>query len=141
MADANFAPAVGVDGVPVDAVVQWTAEDLRQCSVELVELIESWRVDSHSKHAAAGKLPAIVVEQIARDAAFPPASKKSLSTSSPATLAKAFNALNVPIALKSIITTAPALAYLIVRDLQTSSRIEKLIAESKATSETENKSV
>ena len=40
-----------------------------------------------------------------------------------------FNALKVPLAVKPIITTAPALCYIIVRDLQTSSRIDKLIAE------------
>lgn len=40
-----------------------------------------------------------------------------------------FNSLKVPLAVKPVITTAPALVYIIVRDLQTSSRIEKLIAE------------
>ena len=47
-----------------------------------------------------------------------------------------FNALKVPLAVKPIITTAPALAYIIVRDLQTSARIEKLIAEHKEHVET-----
>ena len=117
--------------VPLDPVVAWTPDDFRQCAVELVELAEAWRVDAHTKHAVVGKLPRPVVEEIARGAAFPSASKKSLSTASPATLAKMFNALHVPVALKPIISTAPALAYLIVRDLQCHARIEKLIAENK----------
>jgi hypothetical protein len=112
-----------------DPVLAWSPDDFRQCATELVELAEAWRIDCHTKHAAEGKLPAPVVKEIANGAAFPPGSKKSLSTSSPVTLAKMFNALKVPLAVKPVITTAPALAYIIVRDLQTSSRIEKLIAE------------
>lgn len=118
-------------GLPVDPVLNWTADDFRQCAAELVELAEAWRIDSHTKNAAEGKLPAAVVKEITNGAAFPPGSKKSLSTSSPVTLAKMFNAIKVPLAVKPIITTAPALVYIIVRDLQTSSRIDKLIAEQK----------
>lgn len=125
-------PAAGlVAGDAVDPVVCWTVEDFRQCAPELVELAEAWRIDSHTKAAAAGKLPAPVVNEIAKSAAFPPGSKKSLSTASPVTLAKMFNALKVPVAFKGIISAAPALAYIIVRDLQTSARIEKLVAEHK----------
>ena len=120
-----------VGGVAVDPVLDWTPDDFRQVSVDLVELAEAWRVDSHTKRAAEGKLPAPLVKEIAGSAAFPPGSKKSLSTSSPVTLAKMFNALKVPLAVKPIITTAPALVYIVVRDLQTSARIEKLIAEHK----------
>ena len=126
--DAAALPLAG-DGL--DPVLAWTPDDFRQCAAELVELCEAWRVDSHTKRAAEGKLPAPVVKEIASGAAFPPGSKKSLSTSSPVTLAKMFNALKVPLAVKPVITTAPALAYIIVRDLQTSARIEKLIAEHK----------
>jgi hypothetical protein len=79
-----------------------------------------------------------VVNEIAKDAAFPPGSKKSLSTSSPVTLAKMFNALKVPLAVKGIITAAPALVYIIVRDLQTGSRIEKMIQENRKNLTAEN---
>jgi len=125
-------PAAGALAVDaVDPVLSWTPDDFRECAVELVELAEAWRIDSHTKHAAEGKLPAAVVKEIANGAAFPPSSKKSLSTSSPVTLAKMFNALKVPLAVKPLITTAPALCYIVVRDLQTSARIDKLIAEHK----------
>jgi len=125
-------PAAGfVAGDAVDPVLAWTPDDFRQCAVELVELAEAWRVDCHTKRAAEGKLPAAVVKEIANGAAFPSGSKKSLSTSSPVTLAKMFNALKVPLAVKPLVTTAPALCYIVVRDLQTSARIEKLIAEHK----------
>jgi hypothetical protein len=133
-------PENGADAGPLgDPLLLWTPEDFRSVAAELVELAEAWRVDSHTKHAAAGRLPKPVVEEIARGAAFPPGSKKSLSNSSPATLAKMFNALKVPLAVKSVITTAPALAYIIVRDLQTSARIEKLIAENKPPTTEEKK--
>jgi len=123
------APEAGVlGGQLVDPVVLWTPEDFRGAATELVELAEAWRIDAHTRRAVAGKLPRKVVEEVAKDAAFPPGSKRSLSTSSPVTLAKMFNALRVPISLKAVITTAPALVYIIVRDLQTGSRIEKLIA-------------
>ena len=111
----------------VDPVVVWTADDFRQCAPELIELAEAWRIDSHTKHAIKGKLPKVVVNEITKDAAFPPGSKKSLSNSSPVTLAKMFNSLKVPIAFKSVISAAPALAYIVVRDLQMGSRIERLI--------------
>jgi hypothetical protein len=119
-------PSAGAEaGIPFDA---WTAEDFRFAAPELVELAEAWRIDVHTRHAVAGKLPQKLVAEIAKDAAFPPGSKRSLSNSSPVTLAKMFNALHVPAAFKPVITTAPALVYIIVRDLQTGARIDKLIA-------------
>lgn len=127
MVDAPATTIPVMDGLPGDAVLQWTAEDFRQVAVDCVELAEAWRVDAHVQHAKAGKLPRPVVEEIGRDAAFPRGTKNSLSNSSPATLAKAFNAMNVPIALKSVITTAPALVYVIIRDFQLQSKIERLI--------------
>jgi hypothetical protein len=116
-------------GEVIDPVVLWTPEDFRGAATELVELAEAWRIDAHTRRAVAGHLPRKVVDEVAKDAAFPPGSKRSLSTSSPVTLAKMFNALRVPISLKAVITTAPALVYIIVRDLQTGSRIENLIAQ------------
>jgi hypothetical protein len=112
-----------------DPVLLWSPEDFRGASVELVELAEAWTIDRHTRRAVSGKLPKRVVDEIAKDSAFPPGSKKSLANSAPATLAQMFNALRVPIGLKSVITTAPALVYIIVRDLQHSARIEKLIAD------------
>lgn len=129
VADAAIAAVIPLAGDTVDPVLAWTADDFRQCAPEVVELLEAWRIEKHTKRAAEGKLPGAVVKEIAAGAAFPPGSKKSLSTSSPVTLAKMFNALKVPLAVKPVITTAPALLYIIVRDLQTSSRIEKLIGE------------
>ncbi|MCU0783716.1 MAG: hypothetical protein MUF81_06640 [Verrucomicrobia bacterium] len=40
-----------------------------------------------------------------------------------------FNALRVPLSLKSVITVAPAVVYLIVRDLQIGGKIDKLISQ------------
>jgi hypothetical protein len=112
-------------GIAFDA---WTAEDFRFAAPELVELAEAWRIDARTRQAVAGKLPQKLVAEIEKDAAFPPGSKRSLSNTSPVTLAKMFNALHVPAGLKPVITTAPALVYIIVRDLQTGARIDKLIA-------------
>ena len=117
---------VGVSGAPVYA---WTAEDFRDAAPELVELAEAWRVDAHTKSAVAGKLPKRVVEEIAKDAAFPPGSKRSLSNASPQTLAEMFNALHVPLSFKKIVTLAPALVYIVVRDIQVGSRVQKMIAD------------
>lgn len=140
LSSAPGAVAGSLDGETFDPVLCWTAEDFRQCAPELVELAEAWRVECHVKHAIKGKLPGVVVEEIKKDAAFPPGSKKSLSNSSPATLAKLFNSLKVPVAFKSMVSGAPALLYIIVRDLQTSSRIEKLIRENvKLTAEADSK--
>ena len=116
-------------GEIIDPVVVWTPADFRDCAPELVELAEAWRIDAHTKRAAEGKLPRRVVDEIAKDAAFPPGSKRSLSTSSPVTLAKMFNAMRVPVTLKSVITVAPALVYIIVRDLKTGANINRLIAD------------
>lgn len=121
-----------VDGLGLDPVVQWAPEDFRQVAVDCVELAEAWRVDAHTKTAAAGHLPRAVVEEIARDAAFPKGTKNSLSNASPATLAKMFNAMKVPLALKSVIATAPALTFLIIRDFQLTAKIERLVAADKS---------
>lgn len=129
MSETADAVAGGAAVETVDPVLLWTVEDFRQAAPELVELAEAWRVDCRTKQAVAGKLPKVVVQEIAKSAAFPPGSKKSLSTASPMTLAKMFNALKVPVMLKSVITAAPALAYIIIRDLQTGTRIEKMIAD------------
>jgi hypothetical protein len=136
--DAPLPDTLPVPGAPnggdagsqaLDPVLLWTPEDFRGAAPEIVELAEAWRIDAHTRRAVAGHLPRKVVDEVAKDSAFPPGSKRCLSTSSPVTLAKMFNALRVPISLKSVITTAPALIYIIVRDLQTGSRIEKLIAQ------------
>ncbi len=127
----------GHDAVTVvDPVGACTADDFRGAAVELVELAEAWRIDTRTRQAAVGKLPRPVVEEIGKAAAFPPGSKKSLSNSSPATLAKMFNSLQVPVALKSVVSAVPALAYIIVRDIQTGARIEKLITEDKTARQT-----
>ena len=124
------APPVGDLALPMPgAVAEWTAEDFREAAPELVELTEAWRVDTHTKHAVAGKLPRRIVEEIAKDAAFPPGSKRSLSSASPQTLAEMFNALSVPLSFKKIVTLAPALVYVIVRDLQVGGRVQKMIAD------------
>lgn len=103
-------------------------EDFNGCAPEIVELAEAWRVDRHTSRAAEGKLPAKVVEQIAKDAAFPASSKRSLSRTSPEALAKLFNLLSVPVKIRPLISSAPALAYIILRDFQTGARINELIA-------------
>ena len=131
-AGAMAAPLPDLAGPVGDPVLLWSAEDFRDAAPELVELAEAWRVDVHTKRAVAGQLPRRVVDEIAKDAAFPAGSKRSLSTASPVTLAKMFNALRVPLSLKAVITVAPALVYIIVRDLQFGSRIEKLIATERA---------
>ena len=120
-----------------DPVLLWTPADFNDCARELVELAEEWRISERTKQAVNGKLPARVVKEIAGDAAFPPGSKRSLSNSSPATLARMFNALRVPVSLKSVITVAPALAYIIVRDLKTGQRIDQLIADEEEKRKTE----
>lgn len=107
---------------------QWIADDLKQVAIELVELGEAQRVDAICKKCLKAKLPAPVLDEFKAGAAFPPATKKSLSASLPGTLASAFNALSVPIGLKSIISAVPALSYLILRDYQLHAKLDKIIA-------------
>ena len=54
-------------------------------------------------------------------------------------LAEMFNALHVPMSFKKIVTLAPALVYVIVRDLQVGQRIQKLVAEEAQRQTTEKK--
>jgi hypothetical protein len=117
-------------GIAVDlAPPGWIPTDFDGAAPELVELAEAWRIDQRTKQAVAGNLPRRVVEEVAKDAAFPPGSKRSLSgPSGQQLLAEMFNALRVPVTLKKVVSIAPALAYIVVRDLQLGSRIEKLIA-------------
>ena len=108
--------------------MQWCAADFNSTAPEIVELVEAWRIDSHTKRAVEGKLPVRVVEEIAKDAAFPPSSKKSLSRSSPEALAKFCNMIGLPVRFRPMMSSAPALAYIVLRDFQTGARINKLIA-------------
>ena len=108
---------------------QWTAADFDQCAPELIELIEGWRIEVHTKRAAEGKLPRVVVKEVAENAAFPTNAKRSLSRTSPATLADIFNALNVPVKLKKYVVTTPLVLYLCVRDIAGLHRIDSIIAE------------
>ena len=116
-----------VDGFADTASVGWLAEDFKQVAPDTIDLLEQWRVADKISLAEEGKLAAPVIRQIEKDAAFPVPAKRSLQTSSPAALAKLFNALKVPVALKSYITTCPTLLYLIVRDMQQRAEIRKLI--------------
>lgn len=121
-------PAGVVPGPAVDPAFGWCPEDFHGCAPEIVELAEAWRVDMHTKRAAEGGLPGAVVAEIAKDAAFPASSKKSLSRTSPDALAKLFNLLSVPLKIRPLISSAPALAYIVLRDFQTGARINELIA-------------
>jgi hypothetical protein len=116
-----------VDGFAEPPSVGWLAEDFKQVAPDTIDLLEQWRVSDKISIAEEGKLSAAVVRQIEKDAAFPAPAKRSLQSSSPAALAKLFNSLNVPVALKSYITTCPTILYLIVRDIQQRSEIRKLI--------------
>gem|GEM_PF-6098499 len=110
----------------VDPLVCWTAEDLRDVSTELGE---AWRVDAICKKCVEGRMPRKVVDEFSRAAAFPAASKRSLSNSLPGTIAKAFNALKVPVGLKSVITAVTALTYVILRDIQLHTKLDKIISD------------
>lgn len=120
------------DGFMEPASVDWMAEDFKQVAPDTIDLLEQWRVADKISLAEEGKLTAPVIRQIEKDAAFPAPAKRSLQTSSPAAIAKLFNALRVPVALKSYITTCPTLLYLIVRDMQQRSEIRKLIEASRS---------
>ena len=115
------------DGFLEPASVDWLAEDFKQVAPDTIDLLEQWRVSDKISLAEEGKLSGVVVKRIATDAAFPVPAKRSLQTSSPAALAKLFNALKVPVALKSYITTCPTVLYLVVRDMQQRAEIRKLI--------------
>ncbi len=123
---APLGVAQGGDFGPID--LGWSAEDLRDVSVQLVELGESWRVEAICRKCVEAQFPKKVVEEFSREAAFPPGSKRSLSTSLPGMLAKTFNALKVPLTLKSVITAVPALTYLVIRDFQLNAKLDKLVA-------------
>ena len=116
-----------LDGLADVASVGWTAEDFKQVAPSTIELIEQWRVSAAIDLAETGKLTGAVVKKIASDAAFPAPAKRSLCDTSPAALAKLFNTLNVPVAMKAYITTCPTILFLIVRDFQNRSEIRKLI--------------
>lgn len=116
-----------LDGFSEPSPVDWLAEDFKQVSVDTLNLLEQWRIEDKVSLAESGKLSGATVKQIAKDAAFPDKARTSLQNSSPAALAKMFNALRVPVALKSYITTAPTLLYLIVRDMQQREEIKRLI--------------
>jgi hypothetical protein len=130
---AASAESPGVQTIPVvdlaggSAIVGWLPEDFKQVAPDTIDVIEQWRIQDKIELAESGKLSPPVVAKIAKDAAFPPASKKSLQGSCPEALAKIFNACNVPVALKAYISTAPTAVYLIVRDLQQRSEIRKLV--------------
>jgi hypothetical protein len=116
-----------VDGFQEPASVGWLAEDFKQVAPDTLDLLEQWRIADKVSLAEEGKLSGAVVRQIEKDAAFPAPANRSLQSSSPAALAKLFNTLNVPVALKSYITTCPTILYLIVRDMQQRSEIRKII--------------
>jgi len=125
------------DGQPSLEAVDWRPEDFNQVAVDSVELAEAWNINRHVKRRVDGGLAPSVVALAQSECAFPPGTKKSLQSSSPAGLAKLFNTLHVPIAFKPFISTFPALTYLVVRDFQICAReddlIAKVAAERKAT--------
>ncbi len=127
LSDSGSTKIPVTDGVTEPAGVDWTDADFKQVAPDTIDLLEQWRVADKISLAEEGKLSGVVVRQIEKDAAFPAPAKRSLQSSCPAALAKLFNALRVPVALKSYITTCPTLLYLIVRDMQQRSEIRKLI--------------
>jgi len=119
-------PVVATEGL------EWVPADLQQIAPELIDLLETLDVTDQISLATEGKLPDRVVSQIGKDAAWPVPTKQTLRNSSPATLAKVFNALSVPLAFKPYVTTCPLVVYLYLRRVQNLEAIKKLIAEESA---------
>lgn len=114
-------------GGMVVAPLGWLAADFQSIAPHTLDLVEQWRIQSKIELAEEGKLAGPVVAQIGKDAAFPPLAKASLRETSPEFLARVFNACHIPIALKPYISTCPTICYLIVRDMQQTANIRKLI--------------
>lgn len=119
--------AVDVDFGAAAPPVPWLADDLRDFSAQIVELGEGFAVEDIARQCIAAKFPDAVVAKWRGKAAFPAPSKRSLSASLPGTLARAFNALGMPVGLKSIITTVPALGIIIMQQYQLRTELKKVI--------------
>jgi len=126
---AASAQSIAVDYGAAAPAVPWVADDLRDVCAQLVELGEGISVEQIARQCIEAKFPPAVVDKWKGRAAFPPSSKRSLSASLPGTLAKAFNAASVPVGLKSIITTVPALGIILMQQFQLRTELKKVIAE------------
>ena len=111
------------------AVDQWTAADFDGAAPEVIELLESWIIESNTQLATEGGLPAPVVRKIAADSAFPKGSKESLRRTSPALLAKFANAVSLPVAVKPYIAGLPSVAVIILGQWRLRGKIRELIEE------------
>lgn len=121
--------APSFDLPPVVEAGGWTAADFKQVIFDSLSFAEAARVKNRTAKAIRGGLSPVVAEQIGNSFAFPVETKTSLSTSSPEGIAKLFNALRVPLSVKPVITSCPALVYLIVRDAQLNEKLDKMIAD------------
>lgn len=115
--------------------MMWQPEMLRQLTDAVIETLEDGRAGQLSTKAREAKLPAAVVNEIERDAAFPPVPKKMMMVSSPRVAAKWLNKSGVSAEHSDELALATSLAAILVQGKKLNQRLAELIAASKAIEE------
>lgn len=117
----------------------WDPEQLKPLLDELIDTAEAGRVEKFRGLANEAQFPPKVASEIAGDAKYAPALKKSMQLTAPRVVARAANRIGISgrYSDEGILATALLANYVQGRRLM--ARLEKLIAEQKAAQKEEKK--
>ena len=109
------------------AVVDWTPEEIKEISDEIIDGLDESDKASMVKLAVAGHLPEEVVKQIEADAGMPKLIKKFLKLYLPKLIAKKLNDAKISAEGKETAVVVGSLGYYVLDRIATRRRVEKLI--------------
>ncbi len=125
-------PAAPGEGAAPEPVVPWDPATLRPLFEELIEGAEESRVQKFRNMATEGGLPDKLVQEIARDAKYPPMAKRTMSITAPNVTAKAFNRIGLSGKYSDEAILATALIANLVKGRRLQAKLQKLIEQNQA---------
>jgi hypothetical protein len=131
-------PAAPGPGLPApldpnaEAIIPWDPDALRPIFEELIDGAEESRVEKFRAAAVEASLPDSVVKEIAKDAAYAPAWKRTITSTAPRVTAKTMSRIGISGKYSEEAILATALVSNFVQGRRLAARLEKLIEEAKA---------
>ncbi len=127
-------PVAAAAGVPpaggpvVVGAVPWDASTLEPIFKQLIPTVEAGMVTSLTSRAARAKLPAEVIQEVRKDAAWPAPTKRALEIAAPRCAAKWLNKSGLSAEYQDEVMLGTAVAALLAQHSVALRKLDKLIA-------------
>lgn len=126
--EATAAPLGAVPGPEGAPVVPWLAEDLKEASDLLVDVVEEIRADAFESKCIEAHIPAVTVKELLADRKWPDKPKTGVQRALARVSAKWLNRFHVPSGAQDELILVGCAAALIKHDHAAMKRLDELIA-------------